>query len=117
MEKGKISFENESETFIESAKDDENLKRNLETIRTKYCGDWYAWFEDVKRMPIADIQSSSVRISSLTAKLEKATAALEKYANENNWMGCQNPFAGLKKDWNGKGNGFDLAADVLKEIE
>jgi hypothetical protein len=55
--------------------------------------------------------------SSLTAKLEKATAALEKYANENNWMGCQNPFAGLKKDWNGKGNGFDLAADVLKEIE
>jgi hypothetical protein len=110
MEKGKISFENESETFIESAKDDENLKRNLETIRTKYCGDWYAWFEDVKRMPIADIQSSSVRISSLTAKLEKATAALGMFADEENWQG--GTFTG-----NGFGNGHSFAASVLEEIE
>jgi hypothetical protein len=123
MEKGKISFENESETFIESAKDDENLKRNLETIRTKYCGDWYAWFEDVKRMPIADIQSSSVRISSLTAKLEKATAALRIYANVDNWgreLGSDE--ASFWEDDRVRkfyydGDGFKLAADVLKEIE
>jgi hypothetical protein len=61
--------------------------------------------------------------SSLTAKLEKATAALRIYANVDNWgreLGSDE--ASFWEDDRVRkfyydGDGFKLAADVLKEIE
>jgi hypothetical protein len=65
------------------------------------------------RMLILDCLAISAVLrdhASLTAKLEKATAALGMFADEENWQG--GTFTG-----NGFGNGHSFAASVLEEIE
>jgi hypothetical protein len=54
------------------------------------------------------------KIERLEKEKEKLIEALGIYANEHNWQGCSNPFAEIKKDWIGKGSGFDLAKQALE---
>lgn len=62
-----------------------------------------------------EMEAEAVRLWNSRAENAKLRETLAVYADESNWIGCQNPFAPLQKDWLGKGNGFDLAREVLKD--